>query len=1084
MSSGSARERKATQPSEHGPFDQIWMDRLGRAVSGMPPLVIRLGKACQDRAKILKTIALPERLEIAIVFEDPPDASPKNIVFSATGEAVLGNCDRCIRAWVSLEDACVHIQGGAFLYLSSRETSRSPKGPDPGTEPAASLRSYSPSRPSGVFLTRLPPDWGFLIRTGLRQAMSHRSYLDWSNRFRQPTGHRLPEYPIWKAIHEAFFLEEIREWRGERYPLFFPKPDAPLEMISERGGLHFYRPGETDPVPLMSAEPSWRFAGRWTSSETGFRFRGNWQTGKDDLPAKGSRWLERKRIRILDAPSALVLLQDPQPLPLSLAPFLDIDPDGAFPLEAWTDRIVNAMELGGHARLFFHWDGKKLEDVFSVRENWEPRIDLLYTEGQGLRISPSVQIRDVRIPLFGPERSLQPDIHVRQEDFRTEFLKRDRQKELLLRNVVEKVLRKSSTTAWVHLSPEESGYFWKTGWFELEQGGFSRGETETRSGRLLDGPASAHVLLREEEGGEILAKGVLSVGERVFPMPSVSGDSDDPFVKLNEDDRILLDRRLSEQLEMLSLLFQFDGEGQSRMTPHAAGMILLHRPDLDIRADEEVRKRIRPYLDSPLSLAVEEEPGPGFSGRLRAYQKQGVGWVLLLREKGLHGILADEMGLGKTVTTLSFLSRVLEDPSLPPVLIVVPASLVYNWEKEIRQFLPDVACIIYHGVQRQSTERDFPENSLVITTYGTVRNDIAFLSERHFSIVILDEAQTIKNPDSGISVAVSRLRGDFRLALSGTPLENHLVDLWSLFRFLFPGLLGSRRFFEERYVQGKGGGLWQKERIRWLKALVSPLVLRRTKKDVLSDLPAKTIVDHWVEPGDDERTAYRAILTKGKEDLRARSKDRKAFRMNMLALLLRLRLFCCHPDLVPDAGGIPIPSPAKFTETLAKIREALEDGHRILLFSQFTGMLDILEKALEQEEIAFYRLDGQTPPKERQRLVEGFQRQEPGTPSVFLSSLKAGGVGLTLTNADFVFHYDPWWNPQVENQATDRAHRIGQERPVFVYRMLTRGTVEEKVKALKEEKLELFDLVMGESPPAEQDWLSRQLESLLEWGPG
>lgn len=219
----------------------------------------------------------------------------------------------------------------------------------------------------------------------------------------------------------------------------------------------------------------------------------------------------------------------------------------------------------------------------------------------------------------------------------------------------------------------------------------------------------------------------------------------------------------------------------------------------------------------------------------------------------------------------------------------------------------------------------------------------------------------------------------------------------------------------------------------------------------------------------------------GKEEIRAVSKDRKTFRMNMLALLLRLRLFCCHPDLVPNPKGISVPAPAKFLETLAKIREALADGHRILLFSQFTGMLDILENALLKDGILFSRLDGKTPLKERQRLVEEFQRQKPGSPSVFLSSLKAGGVGLTLTNADFVFHYDPWWNPQVENQATDRSHRIGQKRPVFVYRMLTRGTVEEKVKALKEEKLELFDLVMGEGQPVAQEWLSRQLENLLEW---
>ena len=1081
MLSGSVQERKATKPSESRQTDNEWKGRFIRALSTLPPLVVRLGKASQSRARLLGTVARTERLELSILFEDSLDRSPTSISYRSHEETVLGECAHCSRGWSPLEDACAHVQGGAFLFLSSLEKLPLPGEPGPVADPQPSFQAYAPSRPSGVFLSRLPPDWGFLIRTGLRQAMSHRSYLDWSNRFRQPTGHRLPEYSFWKAFHELFFLEEIREWKGERYPLFFPKPEIPSDALFNMDRLPFYRPGESAPVPWRLAQPSWHFEGRWMSGETGMRFQGVWHTGPEVFPARGTRWLERKHLRVLDARSAFVLLPDAFPLPLTLNPFLECDADTDVPLEEWTDRLAMAIELGKHTRIRFLWNGTLLEEAFSVHESWEPRIDLSYTEGQGLKICPSVQSRQVRIPLFGPERNLQPDIHVRLDGLKTEFLKRDRQKELLLRNAVERTLRKSSTTSWIHLTEEEARLFWKSGWSELEQEGFSRGEVESLSGQLLSGSLACHVLFDLGEENEVLAKGYLSVGEKIFPIPSVSSEEDDPFVRLSDNERVLLDRRMSEQIEMLSLLFQFDAAGQSRLTPHAAGMILLHRLDLDIRVEEKVRQQIRPYMEPSVGTTEEKEPGPGFQGQLRVYQKQGVGWLLRLRERGLHGILADEMGLGKTVTTLAFLSHILDGQPGLAVLIVVPASLVYNWEKEVRQFLPNVPCTIYHGSQRQLAGRDFPAHGLVVTTYGTVRNDIDFLSEQRFSMVILDEAQTIKNPESGISLAISRLRGDFRLALSGTPLENNLVDLWSLFRFLFPGLLGSRKFFEERYVQGKGSPLWQKERIGWLRTLVSPLVLRRTKKDVLADLPEKTVVDHWVEPGEEERTAYREILLRGKEEIRAVSKDRKAFRMNMLALLLRLRLFCCHPDLVPNPKGISVPAPAKFMETLAKIREALADGHRILLFSQFTGMLDILENALRKDGILFSRLDGKTPPKERQRLVEEFQRQKPDSPSVFLSSLKAGGVGLTLTNADFVFHYDPWWNPQVENQATDRSHRIGQKRPVFVYRMLTRGTVEEKVKALKEEKLELFDLVMGEGQPVAQEWLSRQLENLLEW---
>jgi len=1023
------------------------------------------------------------RLSVSLSLDGDEGAEKISVSYSRRPEGVCGSCGRCSASWVLLADACQHLHGGAFLYLVKIEESLSRKSPEPPPQTSSTFRDYAPSRPSGLFLVRFSSDWGFLIRTGLRSALSHRSYLDWTNRLRHPAAHRLPEYPIWKAIHEGFFLEDIREWSGERYPVFFPKNGSPFTGLIESGRLSLYRPGETHPLRLSAAVDNWRYVGRWSSSDEGFLFQGEWCLGEETVNGWQTQWLERKHCRLLEAPSCLYVLPGNPSLPPSLKGLLEINPHTPLPLPATAEKLAISLELRGHPRLAFQWGHGSLEEAFGIREDWKPQMDVQPLEGQSIRIFPYVRIGEVRVPLFGPDRIAQPDFQMVSESGKTLLLKRDRQSELLLRNVVEKAVRKSSTTAWIYLSEEESRGFWRSSWPEIEKAGFCRSTDEAHSGILLPGPINCHVRLESGEGPELLAQGYLEAGDRIFPLPALREEGEDPLVKLSENDSILFDRVASEQAEMLRLLFQLDSDGKSWITPHAAGMILLHRPDVDVRVEEEVRKQIRPFLDPSPSTLREEDAGPSFAGVLRTYQKQGVGWLLSLLEKGLPGVLADEMGLGKTVTVLAFLSRALPAIGPGPVLVVVPASLVYNWEKEVRQFVPELSCQIYHGSQRQATAGDFSGTQLWITTYGTVRNDIDRLSERSFSMVILDEAQNIKNPESGTSVAVSRLKGGFRLLMTGTPVENHLLDLWSLFRFLFPGLLGTRRFFEERYVQGKGGSLWQKERIHWLKSLVGPLILRRTKKDVLSDLPEKTLVDHWVDPGEDERTAYRMILQKGKEELRVFSGDRKVFRMNMLALLLKLRLFCCHPDLVLGKGQIQIPSPAKFLEMLEKTREALEDGHRVLIFSQFTGMLDILGDALEREGVGFYRLDGQTTPRERQRLVDRFQEENPSGPSVFLASLKAGGVGLTLTNADFVFHYDPWWNPQVENQATDRAHRIGQKRPVFVYRFLTRGTVEEKVKALKDEKLLLFDMVMGEVDPASEDGFSRQLENILEWIP-
>ncbi len=300
--------------------------------------------------------------------------------------------------------------------------------------------------------------------------------------------------------------------------------------------------------------------------------------------------------------------------------------------------------------------------------------------------------------------------------------------------------------------------------------------------------------------------------------------------------------------------------------------------------------------------------------------------------------------------------------------------------------------------------------------------------------------------------------------MTGTPVENRVLDLWGIFNILMPGFLGSKLLFERRFFRENEEGEIRNSRIDLLGKIVSPLILRRTKEMVLSDLPPKVEVDIWIDPAPEERSLYHLLKTRGTEEILSSNNGAGAIRMVYLTLLLRLRQMACHPLLLPAEMRGGLTRSSKFDLVLEKIQEGTSEGHKILLFSQFTTILDLFEEALPPMGISSVRLDGTTPLPERKKRVDAFQSDAPESPLVFLASLKAGGVGLTLTRADYVFHYDPWWNPQVENQASDRTHRIGQEKNVFVYRFLVRGTVEERVQTLKESKKDLFNLLMNASP--------------------
>jgi len=475
----------------------------------------------------------------------------------------------------------------------------------------------------------------------------------------------------------------------------------------------------------------------------------------------------------------------------------------------------------------------------------------------------------------------------------------------------------------------------------------------------------------------------------------------------------------------------------------------------------------------------------GTADLLRPYQRDGISWLSDRLERFGGALLADDMGLGKTLQTIAAIERVFESdsdqPNPGPVLIVTPTSLLGNWRAEFQRFAPGRTIRILHGTQRDAERGRITDQDVIVTSFGTLARDLAWHLGREYRLVAVDEASLMRNPDTDHAKAISKLRSKRRIALSGTPVENGIRDLWSIFRFIQPGWLGSLADFKERYEAPLQEIPRPKSTLERLRLKTSPFILRRTKEEVASDLPSKLIIDDYCELSADQRQIYRDILGEGGKriDEIRKSAGSGAARMQMLTTLLRLRQVCCDLALLKNdrlsALSIDRRS-AKLERLLERVNEAVLGNHRILVFSQFQTQLQEIQKRLSADQIDSFLLDGST--RNRQQLVDEFQK--PTGPPVFLISLKAGGYGLNLTAADTVVHFDPWWNPAAEAQATDRAHRIGQNRPVTVYRLLTRGTVEEKVVQLQANKRELANATFDESGQGEPvGWSESELFDLL-----
>ncbi len=538
----------------------------------------------------------------------------------------------------------------------------------------------------------------------------------------------------------------------------------------------------------------------------------------------------------------------------------------------------------------------------------------------------------------------------------------------------------------------------------------------------------------------------------------LEGEEGDPVVNIAAARLLPLMRLLTELMSLAPGGRASAGAGQGGLRlDRLRAAQLSGLEELRVNAPELARLRER--------LAAFEEihpvpPPAGLRAEMRDYQRAGLAWLQFLREFDLHGVLADDMGLGKTLQTIAHLLVEHEQGRADrPSLVIAPTSVLRNWQREIERFAPDLRVLLLHGTERRRLFKKLPAQNVVITSYPLLVRDLESLQKTPWHLVVLDEAQNIKNPRSQAAQAAAALAARHRLCLTGTPMENHLGELWSLFHFLMPGFLGEADSFRRAFrnpIEKKQ----DRERQELLSRRLQPLLLRRTKDAVARELPPKTELLHHIEIEGAQADLYETIRAlmdeRVREAIAARGMDRS--HIVVLDALLKLRQVCCHPRLLKAeaarAAGIDSAKLSYLLDDL--LPELLEEGRRVLIFSQFTEMLAIIEAEFRRAGLTFVKLTGST--KDRETPVRRFQE---GEVPLFLISLKAGGAGLNLTAADTVIHYDPWWNPAAEAQASDRAHRIGQTKPVFIHKLICAGTIEDKILELQRSKAALLASLLG-----------------------
>ncbi len=608
----------------------------------------------------------------------------------------------------------------------------------------------------------------------------------------------------------------------------------------------------------------------------------------------------------------------------------------------------------------------------------------------------------------------------------------------------------------VSIEPSE-----KTGWFDFELGILIDGKRVNLL-PLVHDLLKRYAKVSPDQFREAIA------GE-VFFVPTVGGMT-----------HVFTGDRFAEMADRIFELYDRDPFQSSEKLPvgalRAAELAELFEIEGEIPGIPESVRQIARLLRDGFEVEPVDHP-EGLQAQLRDYQKLGVGWLRFLAENELNGVLADDMGLGKTLQTIAHLvSEKTAGRLEKPALLVAPTSLMKNWRDELEKFAPHLVAITLHGNDRLQQFRAIQNADIVITTYGLMRRDAFRHVEIDYSWIILDEAQFIKNPASKVTIVLSKLKSDRRLCLTGTPIENHLGELWSLFHFLMPGFLGDEEAFKRQFripiEQDRNEAM-----LEVLTRRVRPFLLRRKKIEVASELPPKTEINHPVEMTRKQSDVYESIRVAMHEKVKSEIAERGLARSQIVILdaLMKLRQICCDPRLAKLEEGLTWKHSGKLVELMELLPDMIADGHRILVFSQFTSMLKLIEEQLHTAKLDHVKLTGST--QNRGRCVDAFQS---GKVPLFLISLRAGGTGLNLTEADTVIHYDPWWNPQVENQATDRAYRIGQERPVFVYKMIAEGTVEEKIVAMQKRKAALAEGILSGGEGAKLSFAEEDVEALFE----
>lgn len=526
------------------------------------------------------------------------------------------------------------------------------------------------------------------------------------------------------------------------------------------------------------------------------------------------------------------------------------------------------------------------------------------------------------------------------------------------------------------------------------------------------------------------------------------------------------DENLKLNQNQLLAVVQQQQQWQQDLSAADQPMVWMGIDDITAKADDLKGIKQLEQADLPKDLKAE----------LRPYQHTGFSWLIFLAKHEFNGLLADDMGLGKTLQTLAFIQAQKEQSKCDHTsLIVAPTSLLGNWAAEAEKFTPGLKVAIMTGPNRNKLYAHFDDYDLVITSYGIISRDFVDLNKKNIHLLVLDEAQAIKNRKTQVAQIIKRLSSKHRLCLSGTPVENHLGELWSIFDFLMPGFLGSEKQFQHHY-QFPIEKEQDQDKLNQLQTRLAPFILRRTKAEVAKELPEKNEIIKYIDLQPEQATVYESIRLTMSEEIRQAMKNQQNNQILIGNALLRLRQVCCHPRLIDLNSVDTDTSSAKLDWLRNAIPSLVEEGRRILIFSSFTKMLDMIAGSLDELGIVFYQLTGQTPPIKRTKMIADFQAEKK---PVFLISLKAGGAGINLTAADTVIHYDPWWNPAAEQQASDRAHRIGQDKQVFVYKLITRGTVEEKIHQLQQHKQQLAEGLLTKTSDISEILSAHQWQDML-----